>query len=160
MKNIITFVAIGLLVGLTVGYFSFSSKGIDEKEKTMHSEDDSAVATMAKHSQLEIDSTKPIPTVSVEAIKDMKGGYNIHIITSNYKWTPEKVNKDPIQGEGHAHIYVNNVKVARIYGEWFYLEQDNLKDGENTVEVTLNANDHSEWVQDGQHLSGEVVVAK
>jgi hypothetical protein len=112
------------------------------------------------HAELEVDATKPVPTISVEALKDAKDGYNIHITTTNYAWAPEHVNGAAVQGEGHAHIYVNGVKIARVYGEWFNLSESTLQDGENIVEVTLNANDHSEWMHKGEHIADTVTITK
>jgi hypothetical protein len=112
------------------------------------------------HAMTEIDTTVPVPTVQVEALKDTKGGYNIHVTTTNYAFTPEAVNTDPVPNTGHAHVYVNGMKVARLYGEWFNLPADVFQKGDNLIEVTLNANDHSEWSRDGEHIAGSVIVTE
>jgi hypothetical protein len=62
--------------------------------------------------------------------------------------------------QGHAHIYVNGVKVSRVYSKWYYLSSAFLKPGENNVSVTLNANDHSEWAINGTSISSSVRVRK
>lgn len=105
-------------------------------------------------------TTNTTPTVSVEAIKDAKDGYNINIITTNFVWAPEHVNQTPIQGEGHAHIYVDNIKIARVYSNWFHLSDSNLHPGKNTIVVTLNANDHSEWMKNAEHIQTELIITK
>jgi hypothetical protein len=48
---------------------------------------------------------------------------------------------DTNPGEGHAHLYIDNVKRARLYGTWFHLED--LEPGKHIIRVTLNANNHS-----------------
>lgn len=153
-KTVIGLVGIG--VGLGAGYFFFATPDKGAMDESMPGLD----GTMHSHAMLEVDMTKPVPSVSVDALEDAKDGYNIRLTTANYTWTPEKVNGTPVQGEGHAHIYVNGVKVARLYGEWFHLPTDKLLDGENVIEVTLNANDHSEWVQDGEHIAATVTLTK
>jgi hypothetical protein len=110
------------------------------------------------HTMVEVDVALPVPTVQVEAFEDAKGGYNIHVRTTNYTFTPEAVNESPVPNTGHAHVYVNGVKVARLYGEWFNLPGDLFHEGENLIEVTLNANDHSEWALGGEHIAALVTV--
>lgn len=72
------------------------------------------------------------------------------------RFTPAAINRAPQDNEGHAHIYVNGVKFARVYSSWFYLPADALTPGENDVSVTLNANDHGEWTVNGVPVSSTV----
>ncbi len=124
---------------------------------------DAAAAPEQKHpahAMTEVDATKPIPTVAVEAIRDSKDGYNLHVTTTNFSFTPEDVGGAPQANTGHVHLYVNGVKVARLYGEWFNLGNAQLKGGENVIEVTLNANDHSEWTVSGEHIAAKITITK
>ena len=59
-------------------------------------------------------------------------------------------------GEGHAHIYVDGVKIGRVYGTWFFL--GGLSPGEYEVRVTLTANTHPPYERDGEPLEAPVVV--
>ena len=86
----------------------------------------------------------PYPSVDIRVIKDAKSGYNIQLITKNFKFTPEKVNKENVMNEGHAHIYINGVK-NRVYSEWYHVEDEKLTQPINQIRATLNANDHSEY---------------
>ena len=60
-----------------------------------------------------------------------------------------------VYGEGHAHVYVDDYLLSRAYSEWYHLP--NLKPGTHTVYVTLNGNDHTEYISGntvvGAHLS-------
>ncbi|MFK5977729.1 MAG: hypothetical protein QM488_02435 [Rhizobiaceae bacterium] len=80
------------------------------------------------------------PTIAIDLEKDVVGGWNLHIITTHFRFAPEAVNEKHHAGEGHAHIYVNDKKLARIYGPWFHI--GSLPKGNVKVSVTLNANDH------------------
>ncbi|MEZ4104422.1 MAG: hypothetical protein R3B60_04000 [Candidatus Paceibacterota bacterium] len=112
------------------------------------------------HAMTEIDTNKPIPKIEIEAFKDSKGGYNLHIKTTNFTFTPENVGQAVVANEGHAHIYVNGTKIARLYGEWFYVSDEIFEDEINIIEVTLNANDHSELAIDGRHIADTFEVTK
>lgn len=152
-KGIVSIIGIG--VGIGIGYMLFSGAPATEKEGMEMMEGEHM-----DHAMLEVDTTKPIPSVTLEAIPDAKDGYNVHLTLTNFAFVPEKINQDPVANEGHAHLYVNGVKRARIYGTWFHIGANELKAGENTIKVTLNANDHSEWVLAGEHIAASVTVTK
>lgn len=145
---------LAVLIGaLVIGYGVYAFSGREDMSA------DTAVSHGA-HPMKEIEQGKPIPTVAIEAIRDSKDGYNIHVITTNYTFTPETVGGTARANTGHAHLYVNDVKVARLYGSWFNLGNASLATGENRIKVTLNADDHSEWARDGEHIAAEVIVTK
>lgn len=102
----------------------------------------------------------PAPTVALEATPDGLGGYNLHIAAGNFRFSPERAGTRTESVEGHAHLYVNGVKKARVYGPWFYLPDDWLAAGDNSVRVTLNDNVHTVWAVDGKPVAAEVVLTK
>lgn len=112
------------------------------------------------HSMKEVDPDRPVPAISLQTTRDPKDGYNVHLITRNFRFTPESSGGHAANGTGHAHIYVNGVKIGRVYGEWYHLPASTLADGQNVIEVTLNADDHSEWTVRGEHIAAKVVVVK
>lgn len=59
--------------------------------------------------------------------------------TENFTFSPENSGKTDLPHEGHAHLYVNDKKVGRLYGPWSHLTLPKRK---NTVRVTLNTNGH------------------
>ena len=98
------------------------------------------------------------PSVSISVTKDAVGGWNVHIKTGNFKFAPEHASGKHIPGEGHAHIYVNDKKISRVYGPWFHLGSLPT-DGAN-VKVTLNANDHRDLMVDGKFVAATKTVGK
>lgn len=80
------------------------------------------------------------PSLALEATKDTVAGWNLHIQTEHFEFSPQNASGPHVEGEGHAHVYVNGQKLGRYYGDWVHL--DNLPAGQVVVEVTLNANDH------------------
>ena len=73
-----------------------------------------------------------------------------------FTFTPENVDGDHVAGEGHAHVYVNGVKVGRLYGDAMKLEQ--MAEGENTVRVALNSNNHAEYTWNGKKVEATAVI--
>ncbi len=127
---------------------------------TYNKNDMSMEADMHAHNHIQVAPGKKDPTVSVEVLKDTMAGYNLHIVTTNFTFTPSDAGKSPVQNTGHAHVYVNGKKIGRAYGDWYYIGKDNFHPGTNMVTVSLNANDHSDWVaSDGKtEISASTVV--
>ena len=96
------------------------------------------------HAHKSIEAKNPYPSVDIKIIKDAASGYNLQLITKNFKFTPEKINAANIMNEGHAHIYINSKKI-RLYSEWYHIDDEQLTQPINQIRVTLNANDHSEY---------------
>lgn len=97
------------------------------------------------------------PTVDLVIHKDPKAGYNAQIVTTNFRFAPEKASTEPQVGEGHAHIYVDGKKINRVYGEWYHLG-DIGEVGEHEIHVELSANDHSSYAQNGEVIEDTEVV--
>ena len=136
MPRSLALLAIGLFFGAGLGVFlaaanNVSLDGHHHPETAGH---DHAGATVA------LAAGKGAPTLDLRLAKDAKSGWNLHIATTNFRFAPERANAAHRPGEGHAHVYVNGRKVARVYAPWFHL--DALPPGEVEIAVTLNANDH------------------
>lgn len=109
-----------------------------------------------KHGKMEVPQGQAIPTVDVIVRKDAKKGWNLEAKVNNFKFAPEKVNTTAEPGEGHAHLFINDKKITRLYGSWYYIK--NLEPGENRVKVTLNANNHSDWTTSGKVIEDTEIV--
>ena len=98
-----------------------------------------------KHSIIE--STVPV-SIDIDVDVDPEGGVNVNIITEGWTWAPENVNGKDVPGEGHAHVYVDGVKINRVYSPHYYLE--NIEPGERVIRVSLNTNEHNEFTVNGK----------
>lgn len=105
------------------------------------------------HPQFVIPKGAVSPTVMLHPYKDSMGGWNIHIMTENFIFTPQSAGKDDVMGEGHAHLFVNGKKTARVYSNWIHL---NLGKGSNKVKVNLTTNSHKDYYYDGKPVEAEI----
>ncbi|NEP58924.1 MAG: hypothetical protein F6K31_18200 [Symploca sp. SIO2G7] len=108
------------------------------------------------HGTREIATGQPVPAVDLIVHKDTMKGWNLEIKVSNFKFAPENANKEHISGEGHAHLYINNEKITRLYSNWFYL--DNLEPGRYKITVTLNSNSHENFVYNDQIIADTEII--
>lgn len=102
------------------------------------------------HTLLEIPAGQPVPTVQLKLVPDAMKGWNLEVITTNFRFAPEHINTKNLPGEGHAHLYVNGKKVTRLYGAWYYLAS--LPAGKNTITVSLNSNKHEQLAYQGKPI--------
>ena len=97
------------------------------------------------------------PVVDLQVIPLSDGSYNVRIQTMNFIFAPHNVDKDPADGEGHAHLYVDDVKIARAYGEWYHIAS--LPEDAEMIYVALYANNHQPLTVDGEPISDRVLVS-
>lgn len=96
-------------------------------------------------------------SVEVTAEVDPIDGINVRIIPTGFVFAPERVNQADVDGEGHAHVYVDGEKVGRAYGEWFHLK--GVAPGEREIRVTLQTNGHSEYAVGGQTVQASTKLS-
>jgi hypothetical protein len=158
MKHIILGAIIGIIVGV-VGSKLFmmpNMSTMDHSRMNMPEEMDMS----GMHKMIKVDPEAPIPEVSITVTKDMMDGYNLKVDTENYTFTPEAINDEVVSNAGHAHIYVNGIKAARLYSDSFHLGSNLFTQEENEIRVTLNANNHDEWSTEGVTIADSVTVEK
>ncbi len=87
-------------------------------------------------------------------------GWVVVYNANNFTFNAENASSPHIQGEGHGHLYVNDIKIARLYGEPYYLRDLNM--GANTIRITLNTNNHLLYLYNGSPMEKnvEIVVEK
>lgn len=105
------------------------------------------------HPKFEIAAGQAVPTVMLHPYRDSMGGWNIQVMTTNFKFAPENAGKEDVMGEGHAHLFVNGKKVARVYGEWVHLT---LGKGQNKVKINLTTNSHKDYFWQGKAVESEI----
>ncbi|MEM7132623.1 MAG: hypothetical protein AAF702_40345 [Chloroflexota bacterium] len=113
--------------------------------------------TRHDHSQPLNVTSELAPFVDLQVMPLRDGGYNARIQTLNFTFAPQRVGMEPVGGEGHAHLYINEIKVARLYGEWYYL--DSLPNEAEMISVGLYANNFQPLAIDGERITDSVMVA-
>ena len=155
-QNVLLSLLIGLLIGFGGGMFAAGVEPQSHGDEHAHEHDDDH-----DHGHERVNAEVPYPGITkLEATPDAKGGYNVYFETENFTITPSSVNNENVANQGHAHIFVNEEKISRVYGNWFYVGADHFHEGTNVIEVTLNANDHSEWAIENVSILKEITVTQ
>lgn len=145
MRALILFV-IGLTLGTGIGFMlGMPASDHDHASHSDMGHDHSALTAW----------TGPAPDIALQLTPDMGDAQNLLIDITGFTFTPETVNTAPVQGTGHAHVYIDGEKVGRAYGPWMLLAH---APSGSVVRVTLNANDHTAWGIDGDPIVAEITV--
>jgi hypothetical protein len=152
-----------LLAALTMAATSIAVNHV-QFGATAHPGHDHAAPTGAEqagdlheHRMVEISAQQPVPTVNLIAHPDSRRGWNLEVRVTNFQFAPEHVNQaGATTAEGHAHLYIDGVKITRLYGNWYYLES--LAPGKHEVMVNLNTNDHGMLMHNGQPIQSIVTI--
>ena len=96
------------------------------------------------------------PRLQLALTPDALGGWNLNLMTENFQFVPERVGGEAALGEGHAHLYIDGVKIARLYSAWHHL--GGLNKGQHEIMVSLNAHDHRVFADNGQPVQAILIV--
>lgn len=139
-----------IFIGILLAARVISPMPIEENHSTHFNHDH-----VMKHDQIEVDSNNA-PSIKIKVTKDIMAGWNLIVTTENFTFTPQNVNHKNISKEGHAHIYIDGIKLTRLYARHYHLS--NLLPGEREITVSLNANDHSEYVINGKPIAAKIKI--
>jgi hypothetical protein len=96
------------------------------------------------------------PTLAISVTEDRLSGWNVRLRTENFTFAPNSVGLPHEPGEGHAHLYINDQKADRLYGNYAHIGP--FPPGEYTIRVTLTTNSHAVYAIDGEEISDEAVI--
>lgn len=162
MSRTLAIFVIGLIFGGGLGFAFAAGNGItfdghDHGDAAQHGGMDHSGTDHAMMHDTPIDvSADAAPDVQIMVSPDPMAGYNLHVMVENFAFSPQSASLPHQPGQGHAHVYANGVKLARIYGPWMHL--DGLPKGEVEIKVTLNSNDHHPLEVDGAPVTARAVV--
>ncbi|MGR3605204.1 hypothetical protein [Sulfitobacter sp.] len=138
---------IGLVFGGGLGFTVAAGNGITFDG---HSHGDPVAHDMAHDTPVDVLAVDA-PQITMDLALDPVEGYNLQVQTRNFTFTPEAIGLENVLGGGHAHAYVNDEKLCRVYGEWMHIAH--LPKGDVTVEVALYSNNHSPLTVAGQPIA-------
>jgi len=158
MKNSLFMLVIGLFFGTGLGFLLAQAPGAEMPEGHDHSAHgvSHGDGDMAGHDHSALIEAGAAAKVMLHATPEGNGGVNLHIMTENFRFAPEHVNGDHVPGEGHAHVYVDGVKVLRTYSPFAHVA--GIVPGETEIRVTLNANSHEQLATDGTPVEATETV--
>ena len=123
MDRSLPLLIIGLVFGGGIGFTVAAANGITlgghDHADPAHHGNHALADTAGSHDHstlLSMAADASAPSLAVHAMRDPASGWNLHVITENFTFSPQNASRDHVPGEGHAHVYINGVKLGRFYG--------------------------------------------
>jgi len=161
MSRPLALFAIGLVFGGAAGFVIAAGNGVtfeghDHSDPAQHTgaESHAEMDHSAHHGAVDLPAGAEAPGLEIKLTKDPMAGWNLQVIPQNFRFSPENASLGDIDGEGHAHVYINGTKLGRLYGNWLHI--GDLPQGEVEVKVSLNTNSHNALVVASQPVEATV----
>ncbi|MFC7306901.1 hypothetical protein ACFQVC_22050 [Streptomyces monticola] len=125
------------------------------KPGTGHEQADGPVGELLKrkdesgHRYRQVDE-QGAPDVGLSLRPDAEDGWNVRLAVRNFRFTPDSVGGAALPGSGHAYLYLDGHKIARLYGTWYHLPGNLVPRGTHRLTARLHADDHTVWAVDGK----------
>ena len=103
----------------------------------------------------EVDAANP-PSVSGLEVTETADGWLVTFDVTGHEFSEEAKGSPHVDGQGHAHLYVNGTKLATIFENRFLISE--LPEGDHMISVTLNSNDHATLTLDGEPIAGMAML--
>lgn len=110
-----------------------------------------------QHGVLEVPAVGA-PQVDILVEEDAVQGWNVTLTTDNFTFTPQDVNGENVDNTGHAHLYLDGIKIARLYGPHYHIPF--LPVGEHSISVNLSSNEHSYYLVNGNRIEARTTVIR
>ncbi|MXX89174.1 MAG: hypothetical protein F4213_10190 [Boseongicola sp. SB0677_bin_26] len=165
MNRAVALLVIGLAFGGGIGFVLAAANGVT-LDSHVHADDShldhkgiggDAGNVHGQHEMLDL-ARSDAPALGLQVKKDPDEGWNLHVMTAGFTFSPANAGRSHVPGEGHAHVHVNGRKIARLYGSWMHI--GTLPEGEVEIRVTLNANDHRLLSVDGVPVEARVLLGQ
>ncbi|QHQ37096.1 copper chaperone PCu(A)C [Algicella marina] len=96
--------------------------------------------------------------VAIAVAPNEVGGWQILLQTDGFSFKGREAEGQHVQRDGHGHLYLNGLKLGRMYGPSQVVGE--LPHGEHIFSVVLNANTHEAYVNDGVPVAAKVNVTQ
>lgn len=150
----LVYLSIGsLLVGVLVAPVF---RDLPPPQTTSALEEESGQAAMTHMHTMRDIPASDAPTLTMTVDEDPMDGWNLTLEVENFHFDPQGAGGAHVPNAGHAHLYIGDTKVARLYGPHFHIPD--LSPGQHEITVALSNNDHEYYAVDGDRVEARAVV--
>ena len=117
-----------------------------------------SINCFAHHPGNKIDADKPYPSINLKVIKDKIDGYNIFIDLKNFNLNPSEIGGENISNSGYLQLFINDIRITRIYSDWVHVPQRFFNLKENFIKITIHSYLHHQFTIKGKPIEHIVRV--
>lgn len=127
-------------------------------DHSSHMKDGHHMLTGHTHDPIDVSDLENPPTLNLVGHIDQVSGINIELQVENFTFSGASVNMRHEDGVGHAHVYLDDEKLARVYSNWYHIDGKLLTPGPHTLRAELNSNEHSPLLLGGELIEDSIEV--
>lgn len=98
---------------------------------------------------------EPAPKIALSTART-DAGWTVTLMSDDFEFTPDLVDGPHVPGTGHGHIYINGLKLGRLYSPTTTI--GNLPLGQHEIRVTLSTNDHRAYIANEVPVTASVIL--
>ena len=117
-----------------------------------------SINCFAHHPGNKIDADKPYPSINLKVIEDKIDGYNIFIDLKNFNLNPSEIGGENISNSGYLQLFINDIRITRIYSDWVHVPQRFFNLEENFIKITIHSYLHDQFTIKGKPIEHIVKV--
>ena len=117
-----------------------------------------SINCFAHHPGNKIDADKPYPSINLKVIEDKIDGYNIFIDLQNFNLNPSEIGNENISNSGYLQLFINDIRITRIYSDWVHVPQRFFNLKENFIKITIHSYLHDQFTIKGKPIEHIVKV--
>jgi len=119
-----------------------------------------------QHGTVAVPAGSQIPHIEALLVEDSMDGYNLLLHLTHFELVPplagataSKVRNDGHTVlQGHLHLYINGKKVMRLYAPAVHLPETLLKDGMNSITVSVNNHQHETYTWQDKEIQSTLLI--
>ena len=110
--------------------------------------------------QLIVPTDKPTPQIGLLLVRDLEDGFNLRVELRNFRIESPSFSTETQEGivSGHAHLYLNGVKLTRLYTRDLHLPARLFREGMNSLQVSINDHNHAVWAIEKEPIQATVLM--
>lgn len=108
--------------------------------------------SMHGSAKIEVGASDNAPAIEMNVTQNNDETWSVDITTSNFEFFEPQT--EPLmhkEGQGHGHLYLNGLKLQRMYTNSATIGK--LPEGQHVITVTLNSNDHKAYAINDEPVS-------
>lgn len=135
-----------------------SPKQMKSADMSMEDKDSEMDHSMhGKDSTMEMKSGHKTPKIDISVTEGYDKNWVVNLTTKNFEfYEPETNPPSHKMGQGHGHLYLNGLKLQRMYSKTATV--GTLPPGKHIISITLNTNDHKAYSVDSLPLSASFEI--
>ncbi len=110
--------------------------------------------------QLPVPEGVPVPRLGMQLSRDAEDGFNLHVELRNFQMESPAFMQSAVEDRvrGHAHLYLNGVKLTRLYAQDLHLPGRLFRPGINSLQISINDHDHAVLALDNEPIQATILM--